>query len=1827
MSEFKISRLRYTWKGEWSSTFDYIKDDVVQYGGSSWVCVRKHTSSAFETDQTYFANLNDTDPSPAWIKMVDGHAWKGDWGFGTLYEPGDLTLYGGVIYICNSSHTAASSFATNNSKWDVYVSLDHWTGLWVQNQTYGIGDLVKYNGVVYRCNTEHTSSSVLNGLEVDQLKWTVVHEGIEYVGVWAAATRYRPNDLVKYGGTILRCIVGHTSVESIDSEKFQTEFFGFNSYQEWIASSYYSLGDTVRHGGYLYKAIKDNFNSSPANLYDQLGSTDWSLLSKGVRYRGAWSAASQYKTGDLVSRGGRLYVATRDSDSDGSSLDYLEPGNWEIVIEGDNWRGFWDRDSAYYAVGDIVTYEGAVYRCNTDHIANDLNYPGDNGEGYYYWDVILAALVDAGLKQKGDLLTYNLERWEAGDGSTYGLTNVPIGQSDQLVSINNDETVSYRTWGNTDLFVYVSDDIGVDDTTDPDRGYNYFKPWRTIRYACEQIDAAGINLNRGVTIKVYSGTYEEVLPIIVPANVAIVGDETRAVTVKPKPSNPNLSTDASYNKDVLARLSAVASNLILGVAPIPSTSNTTQFVMQSDVGNPASAAHVQLLFQTAIAYINYRIVGSAPEAPVVTGSNIANPSEAYAITVDILRNNKDFLAAEAVAFMKDNNPSYTFDSTSCARDVKRYIDAIIYDIIYTGNYKTILAARYYANAVLGSEGEDMFYVRNATGLRNMTLTGLQGELAPRVNNELYQRPTGGSYVSLDPGWGPDDERTWITSRSCYVQNCCTFGYGCVGQKIDGSLHNGGYKSIVSNDFTQIISDGIGAWVSNNGRAELVSVFTYYSHIGMFTEAGGIIRSTNGNSSYGTYGTVADGNDPKETPRYGQINNRLTQADVVSAFAGEVNDEILILEYGNAGQQYSQVTYNITGSGTGAQVTQEEYRDNGIFEVLTRDPNGNSSGTPGGLGYILLGNNAQAGDAYTITIASNDQHAEEDILGLRLIITSGTGTGQYGYVKSYNTVTKVIEVYRESDDQPGWDHVIPGHPIAPLLVTSTTYKFEPRPIFDPPPYSATNVNLVAGQQYSAAVYGETTETFTVTGLTRNGPETIVEATWLITKNGRSYRVDMEDSGSGYTAGQLIVIAGGDVGGVTGENDIIISVETVSEDSTDSILTYKHQGIGASGKFVAVPSQGNTAIYSLDGETWNTTLMPTLGDWKCLASGNNRFVALRPNSNRGAVSYDGITWSDVILPANRAWSSVCYGNGVFLAVAENLDAGLYSTDGFTWTSISLPSFGDSTYSQWIDVAYGQGRFVALSNSGNYIAQGTYNNGDWTWSIHIMDVINDSTSRSWVSIAYGNGRWVAIANTGEVSYSFDNQEWYLASMPTQDGSTLMNWRQIRYGQGVFFALCDTGGNIIAGDITTGPTTFAAQSYDGIVWQGRELSTASVWGAAAFGNPDISLGDSTTSTNSTPMWVIIPADESNIGCKVLTGARALGRAWVEGNTIAQIRLWEPGSGYSSSPTLTLIDPRNTLDAQTDCRIADGVLAQPTWVNRGNRYRTSTTVVEILGNGFADRVPDSKFIAVSGLQSLPGPGTQFRFRGQPKLYTVVRITYESTQIDGTVTANFQISPPLKLDDNLEHDSEVEIRTRYSQVRITGHDFLDVGTGNFVDSNYPELYTLNDYYYAPENEVEEFNGGRVFYTSTDQSGNFRSGELFAVEQATGIVTVSADFFNLKGLSELRLGGVRLGGTGTVVREFSTDPTFTSNSNNVVPTQRAIKAYLQSRLNIGGSDLSTASFIAGTVLVGPNLIRNTANLGIIFPAGKILKFEGQGAELSGSIVAQNMFMRSFTDRTS
>lgn len=1829
MAEFKISRFRYTWQGVWvGDSSQYNRDDIVLYEGKAWVCIRQHTSSTFNNDQTY-TPLGNTFPSPAWVKMTDGYKFKGDWTTETLYEPGNLVLSGGNLYLCLTSHTAAAQFGSDILKWEIFATGSNFRGEWAPSTVkYRVGDVVRYNGYVYQCILEHTSPSSAQGINQGNQDgdddstaeaWKVITKSLEYRGNYQTSTIYRLNDLVKYGGSILKCISEHTGVVPIDNTKWETLFFGYQASGAWSGGTQYAVGDVVQQGGSIYVAVANNVDNPPGrSFFYPDGSAAWDLVVKGTNFVGDWQVDANYKQGDLVRRGGSLWVSLIDQLSyEDSTLEYLDPSNWEPIIVSNKFRGTWLVDTDYQ-LNDVVYYQGSTYYSLFPHFSSEENFPGDNGNGIVNWGILIEGRNDAGLEQLGDMLTYNLTRGVVGDGSSFGPTRVPIGDEDQVLVVeDNQGSLGYKTWGNIERVFHVRKN-GVDDT-DPNRGKNYFKPFKTIRYALEKADDGYAG---HTTIKVSAGEYQEILPLIVPARTAVVGEELRSVTVRANEPIDALASDSQYTLEALTRIALILDDIITGTL-IPVTEGNTESQITSPTGTQTEVTAVGGIISDIIGMIEYITSGNG-SAPTVVGTNTPVSTTSNLNSRTIINNNRNFIIQEAITYVQVNHPLLTFDTDKCERDLNKFIDAILYDLQYTGNYKSVLAGRYYGNAVIGSALEDMFYVRDATGIRNMTLRGLNGSLPALQEGDFYRIPTGGAFVSLDPGWGPDDERVWITTRSCYIQNVTTFGTGAVGQKIDGLLHHGGNRSIVSNDFTQVISDGIGAWVTNGGRAELVSVFTYYAHIGMFAMDGGIIRATNGNSSYGDFGAIADGLDPEEVVRYGKVNTRTEQAQVASAFAGEINDYILALEFTNAGQEYSSASYSITSSGTGATALQEEFRDNALFEVQTLSA---------GAGLLLTGNQAQFGDQYTITLAASESVLEAEILGMRIILISGEGTGQYGYVYSYNPGTKLCVVYRESDGLPGWDNILPGTPSSLLLTTGTRYRFEPRPTFSEPEFTATAATLaVSGVGWAAAVYGETLETFTnVQGAAGTGTTidvTPAAATFNITKNGREYGIVIVDGGAGYQTGDTILIDGASIGGLSIEHDLTLTVTATTDDSTNAIVSVSvsTNSIADSGKFILAPISGHFGRYSSDGLTWLAFDFPGDGNWKCLASGNNTFVGIANGSNSAASSADGYTWTARTMPASRNWNGVAYGKpfgvstGVFVAVAGNLNAGAYSTTGTSWSSTTLPTIGDSTINEWIDIAYGKNIFVALANSGNAAAVGTWNGTTLSWQGAIMEV-QDSSAKDWVSIAYGNQRFVAISSTGDVSYSFNGNDWYSATLPTADGSTVHNWKKIRYGQGVFFAIGDSGSKIVFGDATTGPTTFAATSYDGIVWTNRTLASSESWGVLAFGNPDVSLGDSTVS-NSKPTWVIAPSTASLVVNKVNAGARALGRIIAAGGGVNEVRIWEPGSGYTSDPTLTVYDPNKTIDPVFRYRLADGVLAQPTFTNRGSSYKTSTTSVTVSGDGFADITPNGRYITVDGLSLMPGPGAQFYIGGRTDYFTAVVVDINTENLaDGTIRSTFQISPTPDLRDNLLDDMEVVIRERYSQVRITGHDFLDVGTGNFEDTNYPVLYREYDFVNEPLQEVQNLNGGRVFYTSTDQDGNFRAGELFAVEQATGIITISADFFDLQGLTELRLGGVRVGSTA-IIREFSKDPLFLQNSNNIIPTQRAIRSYLQSRLNIGGEDLLTPSVIAGTVQIGPNLINSTAGLTIDIPV--VANFYGSGAGVSGSILAQSMFYRSFKD---
>jgi hypothetical protein len=1181
----------------------------------------------------------------------------------------------------------------------------------------------------------------------------------------------------------------------------------------------------------------------------------------------------------------------------------------------------------------------------------------------------------------------------------------------------------------------------------------------------------------------------------------------------------------------------------------------------------------------------------------------------------------------------------------CERDVNAYIDALKFDLQYPGNYKSRLAARYYANAVMGSLEEDMYYLRNGTGIRNQTLQGLTGDLLAE-NDFGTSRVSAGAYCSLDPGWGPDDFRTWIIGRSPYVQNVATFGYAAIGQKIDGALHNGGNDSIVSNDFTQIISDGIGAWVTNNGRAELVSVFTYYAHIGYLSENGGRIRGTNGNNSYGDFGSVAEGFDATETPILCEVDNTAFRATVGSVITDGV-DKIWQFEYDNAGTDYTELVWSVSGGGAGVETEQDDFRDGAVYQVRLLDNVDDSTTAPeadgnfGGIGYLSNANTAQSGTTTQLTLAATDDEITGAYVGMKLIITAGAGAGQVGIVSAFTAGTKVATVNKESTGAAGWDHLVPGTAIV-APDASSTYIIEPRASFTAPTYSSTSRTLATAQTYTDATYAPIFAVYSPISSTTSGSGTA--ATFTVVRKGTKYTaVNIFAAGTGYARLDTVTIAGTSLGGASPTNTITLTITAVNS-TTGAITAFEYVGVGAGGNFVAVASGSRTTNTSVNGTTWSENLLslPSTSNWTSVAAGKLTAVETAGGFVTGRAyritSLGNTVFTSIGAAANLVGTYfVATGNGGattgtatpvanhLVAISSSTTVNAYSTNGgVTWTAGgSLPGGISGTA---VSVAYGEGRWVALGSGGtsaysvnggvSWVAGGAVGSGTYTsiaygQGVFVAITTGATTTRistdggqtwtaggslpassTWISIAYGANKFVAVSSDGGVdpAYSVDRGvTWSSVDETGYLGSGTIT--SIHYGQGVFVVTTSSSNNMVS-------------SENGINWTTRAITRASGTGALAAiqGNP-----------SQSGVWAIIPSASTTAASSAVLGATAKARVFVSENKIFAIRVTDPGSAYASAPTITITDPNNLFEAPTQVRIGNGACANVSFINRGTGF-DSAIVEQDTGDGYANSFQNGKFIGVRRLTGIPRPGANVVLASQPTtVYKLVQVLSESGEFDGARSAFFQISPEMSVFNSPADGTDITTRVRYSQVRLTGHDFLDIGTGNFVETNYPGLPTQPP---IPANETVDNNGGRVFFTSTDQDGNFRVGDLFSIEQSTGVATLNADAFNIAGLSELSLGNITLGGNSATITEFSTDPFLTANSDNVVPTQRAIRAYISAQIGGGGAALNVNSLVAGFIEIAGTRISTTTGSTIQMKAN----FNFQ-AGVRGYPVAWNYFLNN------
>ena len=191
----------------------------------------------------------------------------------------------------------------------------------------------------------------------------------------------------------------------------------------------------------------------------------------------------------------------------------------------------------------------------------------------------------------------------------------------------------------------------------------------------------------------------------------------------------------------------------------------------------------------------------------------------------------------------------------------------------------------------------------------------------------------------------------------------------------------------------------------------------------------------------------------------------------------------------------------------------------------------------------------------------------------------------------------------------------------------------------------------------------------------------------------------------------------------------------------------------------------------------------------------------------VRADGTTWTARSAAEANPWSSVTFGNGTFVAVSNSgTNRVMTSTDGITWTPRSVPA------SSWASVTYGNGVFVAVAGFGTDRIMTSPDGVTWT--------PRGSSTDSWAGITFGNNTFVAVAamGTNRVMTSTDGITWTNRSVPT---GGIQGWSAVTWGNNKFVAISFTGFN---DRVMTSP--------DGVTWTYAQAIHNGNWSSIAYGN-----------------------------------------------------------------------------------------------------------------------------------------------------------------------------------------------------------------------------------------------------------------------------------------------------------------------------------------------------------------------------------------------------------
>jgi len=1510
----------------------------------------------------------------------------------------------------------------------------NWEGLWTPTTAYIKDDVVKYGPSIWVCTANHTSTS-----EFDFTKFELMAEGISFAGEWNNTTSYQVNDIVNYGGAIYVCVLDHAPGDSTDTSPNSLDFWqrlvgGLEWEDSYSNLETYQRGDIVRYGGYTYINLQTSTGNVPTNtLY-------WDILNQGFIFAGTYQTLTTYLPGELVSYGGRVYACSATTTGNVPT----DTAYWYLFVDGLKWQGTWSNASVDYKIGDIVRYGAKSYICILGHVSSGGIIP----ENVTYW-----ALVNEGQRWRG---TYDgPTTYFSGDIVKYGArnyictvtTNQNLPTNTNFWQLFNDGQQWADEWSSSTVDYKIGDIVRHG-------GRSYICTLGHVSSPSILPTDTGYwaLLNKGLD---YKGPYQALTAYILDDVVEYSG--SAYVCIQANTGNqPNISP-AFWS--ILAQGD---SNAVM--------TTTGDMIYRNSVG---AATRLPIGPSGAFLVVNNGIPSWGTQAP----------ERNYYVSLQGDDNNDGRTIATAWRTLQ-HACTETFNLGQCKIS------------ILSGTYEELVPIRVGRQVVIEGDGlgavtispensvdkgfgagiskdgstpnanSEVFHVNNASRIRNIVFRGFG---------------SGAVCVSLDPGYGPNDTSVWITSQSPYVQNCTSFTDLGTGMIIDGALHNGGYKSIVANDWTQINSDGIGFIVKNDGRSELVSCFTYYCAIGYLAESGGKIRSVGGNNSYGEFGAIARGFSQSEDPLQGLLQLDDDTLNSISSFGTNVH-------FNSSYKDSSGSTYYVGYTNPTAGDISGTWDNAASYPIIVKLDSG------GGIDWVYT---------YDSTYGSLNSIVEIDqqLYAGGVVYSGGTNRGWLlklntaGEIAWQKTVASTDEIVDVTSDTTSFLYVVGNHTTngASVLKIQPSGNVSWSRTLD---YNDSSINTLTA---SSICYAGTPTT-SVDNYAAEGDATAEDDLFIACRD--------------TTANVAMIVRVSDQGTlVTSYNygDIFINklrLDTGSGDGIYMMAAGYYDPVGAVTKnpfLMRVDILGNV-------------------EWQ----------------RQFALSTSNGEWLDV-LPFGDDVYAVGYINDSTNAYARGAIA-RYSSNGVqSWSNI----FTNSTNDVWFNGMILDGVNVVASGNEDTTAVifnvqrdldnglGTVTSGSYATTQASFTIASSTVATRGIQAIYAQSVNITLSDTS-------------LTLNQSPGKT-RTIKATRAG----FAGIGTGVNFTITGLEREP------KQGSVIQIYNDDETYFCIGVENYIAPTISSGNYPNA-------------------KTLLDAN---KAFIQDEVIAYVNTTYPAFVYDQvlcrRDVGLLVDAlSHDLDFNTNGETIDAALTY---------YNTSSSLVAITTQQIETlaAIARLKAVALDVIQKntvTPSSGnTTPQFiagsTGEAGAITllgdnvdiITDIINEGAAVapdkTGYGSASIALDPPIPSNKTPTDGTRLIFREAFSQVRMTSHDFLDIGTGGFADTNYPVIIQA-DYTQQPEQTRETLGeeGGRVFYVTTDQDGNFRVGDYFKVEQATGRSTINAQEFNLSGLNELQLGSITAGRQGATVNEFSTDGTFADNSDTAVPTERAVKTYVDNKVS-------------------------------------------------------------------